>query len=246
MIIPPRENLEKIFRIYNNQCSFGDCLKTIIDLDNHVNGNILFVESNKKESPRFNSKLTNQQMIDYTNLIMFCDIHCWEVDKDPERFTGKGLKIKLENDLKKIADSNFELSDQMYDEFLHHFVIYHDPDRFSHVRTYLPLFDEGAGDGGIIYDFLMCDDVFIKPKRNQKGGKFEIIDSRRKIQESDKVIFYPKDDNYSNGIHAEIEIKSSMRIEGIIPELPNGEYLITVRSSEETSRLEDDFKFEII
>jgi len=59
VLIPTRESFEKIFRIYKNQCSFGHCYRIIIDSDNHVNGNILFAESNKKEHPRFNPDLSN-------------------------------------------------------------------------------------------------------------------------------------------------------------------------------------------
>ena len=246
MLIPTRESFEKVFRIYKNQCSFGHCNRIIIDSDNHVNGNILFAESNKKENPRFNPDLSNREMIEPTNLIMFCDIHCWEVEKDPERFPGKGLKTKLKNDFANLPDGNFELTDEMYDKFLYHFMVYHDPGRFSHIRTYLPLFDK-AGEGSTIFDIISCDSNYIKPTRNLVGGKFEIIDSKRKIEESDIVIFYPMDQDFSKGIPAKVEFKSTMRVEGEVPDIPKGKYLISLRSSNgKISKLGKDLEFVIL
>jgi len=247
MIIPPRENFEKIFRLYRNKCSFWECSKTIIDSDNHINGIILFAESNLKGNPRFNSNLSNNDVISYKNLILFCDMHCWEVENDPEKYTGARLKSKIEEDLKKYPDSNFELTDERYDEFLYHFIIYHDPKRFSHIRTYIPLFDEAADEGTTFFlDMITCDSNYIKPTKQLVGGKFEIIDSKRKLEKSDIVIFYPATKDISKGIHVEIEFKSSMRIEGKVPEIPKGQYLIAVISSNQISRLEHDLEFEIL
>ena len=247
MLIPSRENFEKIFRVYRNKCSFWECNKTIIDSDNHVNGTILFAESNQKESSRFNPNLSDKDMVNHTNLLMFCDIHCWEVEKEPEKYSGKRLKSKIENDLKKFADSNFELTDDMYDEFLHHFMTYHDPKRFSHIRTYIPLFDEAADEGSTFFlDMITCDSNYIKPTRHLVGGKFEIINSKRKLEESDILIFYPHDQDISKGISVEYQFKSSMRIEGEAPDIPKGKYMISVLSSDRTPKLEQDFEFEIL
>jgi len=248
MIIPPKENIEKIFRIYANQCSFGDCFKKIIDSDNHVNGNIVFVESNKKNHPRYNPKLTNEQMEDVANLLMFCDIHAYELEYNTEQFTVSRLKSKITQDLKNLPDSNFEFSAELWENFLHHFIDYHDPDRFSNFTLNAVLdpndkFSPG-GDWWIETSYVH---VLIRPTKHFTGGKFEIIDYKRKFREYDKVVFYSKDSTYTNGIQADIEIKSAMRIEGLVPPIPKGEYLVSVRSSlDEKSKLEEDLEFTIL
>ena len=80
MLLPSRKNIEKIFQTHQNQCAFSQCPKKIIDSDGHVNGNIYFIESNIKGNPRYNSKLTNDKMISYQNLILLCDIHGLDIE----------------------------------------------------------------------------------------------------------------------------------------------------------------------
>jgi len=75
MLIPTKENIQKLFETHQNQCAISDCDKKIIDSDGYVLGNIFFIESNKKEHSRLNPKLTNEQIIDYHNLILLCDYH---------------------------------------------------------------------------------------------------------------------------------------------------------------------------
>lgn len=242
MLIPSRENIEKIFGIYKNECSFHDCFKKIIDSDNHVNGNIIFIKSHKKDHPRYDSRLTNQQITNYTNLIMFCDQHCWEVENDVEQFTAEGLKIKLDNDLKNCSDNNFEFTNKMYREFLHHFIDYHDPERFS----YFTIKDDAVYFGELS-DNTSMRDIRIKPTKHFVDGKFEIIDTDRQIQEFDKVAFYPKNGSYSDGVQADIEIHSKMRIEGRVPNIPKGLYLVSLYSSlNGKSRLESDLDFTVL
>lgn len=248
MLIPSRKNIEKIFKIYKNECSFHDCSKKIIDLNNTVNGRIIFIESNKKDHPRYNPNLTNLEMIDYTNLIIFCYDDCYEVEKDSDRFPAKSLKIKLDNDSKNLSNSDFKLSDEMYKEFLHHFIEYYDPDRLSHIRFLEPDECGRASIGGDIGDVLVSqDDVRIRPTRHYAGGKFEIIDTGRKIQEFDEVIFYPVNSSLEKGIQVDIEIKSSMNIHGSVPNLQKGDYFVTIVSAlDPTSKLENDLKFTVL
>ena len=79
------------------------------------------------------------------------------------------------------------------------------------------------------------------------GGKFEIIDVATKLNEFDKVVFYPKNSTYSKGIQADTETKSTMRIEGQVPDIPKGEYFVTVRSSiDESSRTKEDLSFTVL
>ena len=243
MLIPSKGDIEKIFRLYNNQCWFHDCSEKIIDSDNHVNGKMLFIESNQKEHPRYNSKLCTTQLTDHTNLILVCDIHSWDIEKDSRTYTIEKLKNKLLDDLQNLPDSNFELTDKMYQEFLFHFIEYHDPDRFSHFK----IKDDAVYFGYSWQDNTTYIPIHIKPTKHFVGGKFEIIDTCRKIQKFDEVFFYPAKTSVQKGIQADIEIKSSMNIQGVIPNLLEGKYFVAIVSAiDQSSKLEQDLEFTVI
>ena len=58
---------------------------------------------------------------------------------------------------------------------------------------------------------------------------------------------YVKEGTYSEGIQADIEIKSTMRIDGRVPDIPKGGYYVSVRSAlDEVSKLENDLKFTVL
>ena len=241
MIIPPRKNIEKIFRIYRNECAFHECYQKIIESDNSVSGNIIFIQSNKKDHPRFNPNITDEEMSDFLNLILFCDAHILEVDVEKERFPASSLKEKLLLDIKTKGEGKFELTDTMFQRFMQHFMTYNDPDYLSHLHTHHPLYDTSGGDW---FDIVTCDPVYIKPKRHLPNGLFEIIDTRRKIQESDKVFFYSK--SKKSEYQAEIKIKNQTRLEGIVPNCPQGEYLIRITSIDGKSKLEEELDFTVL
>jgi len=246
MQIPPRENIQKIFDIYENKCAFHDCQKIIIDSDNHVNGNIFFIESNNKKHPRYNPELTNEQMIDYINLIMFCDIHGWDVEWKKEEYTASGLQLKLLDDMKKFSGNGFELSDKMYEIFLHHFIDYHDPDRFSEVEI-ISAFDEDGATDRLLFNMLIRNNAVIKPTKHFVGGMFRIIDYKRRIRENDMVLFYPKGSTNISGVNAEVKFISKMRLEGRVPSLKEGEYFVALLSSyKEKSKFGDDLSFTVL
>ena len=248
VIIPPRENIEKIFRIYDNKCANINCFKIIIDSQNHVNGNILFIESNKKDSYRFNPNLSSEELTDITNLMLFCDIHALEVEYDKDSDNLARLKARIREDLKNLPDSNFEFSDKLYEDFLHHFIDYHDPKRFSNFKMNAVLDpNDKFSPGGNNWIEYSISNTVIKPTRHFKGGKFEIIDYKRKFREYDKVVFYPKDITSENGVQADIEIKSHMRIEGYVPHIPKGDYFVSVQSAlDETKKLKEDLSFTVL
>ena len=241
MIIPTRQNIEKIFRIYRNECAFHECYQKIIESDNSISGNIIFIQSNKKGHPRFNSDFTDEEMSDFSNLILFCDTHILEVDVEKERFPASSLKEKILLDIKTKGEGNFEFTDEMFQKFMQHFMTYNDPDYLSHVHTHFALFDTSGGDW---IDSVTCAPTFIKPTKHNPNGLFEIIDTRRKIRESDRVIFYSKSKN--SEYHAEIQIKNQTRLEGKVPDCPSGEYFVRISSMDGKSKLEEDLDFTVL
>ena len=243
MLIPSRENIEKIFQTHQNQCAFEKCKKQIIDSDGHINGNVFFIESNIPGNPRYNSKLTKEQMIDYHNLILLSDVHGLDIEWKEKKFNISKLRDEILSDQETLKEQNFELSDKIFEDLLSHFIDYHDPDRLSHIlikKMYHIRSLATAAD-------ISCSGIYIKPTKHFVNGKFEIISTDIKIQEYDKVIFYPKEGTYSKGIQANIEIKSSMRIYGRVPDIPKGDYYVSVRSAlYEVSNLENDLKFTVL
>jgi len=73
----------------------------------------------------------------------------------------------------------------MFTEMIHNFIIHHDPDRFSHIKVKVEVGNYTRFDSE-------CTGIFITPTRHFTGSKFEIINTKRKIREFDKVVFYLK------------------------------------------------------
>ena len=91
------------------------------------------------------------------------------------------------------------------------------------------------------------DDVYINPTKQFMGGKFEIIDTARKLTEYDRVVFYPKNKSYDEGLSADVALMSEIRMEGQVPDLPKGDYFISIRSAvDDSSRIENDLSFTVL
>ena len=246
MLIPTRENIEKLFETHQNQCAFVKCKKKIIDDDGIIGGNILFIESNIKEKPRFNPELTDDEMINYHNLILVCYKHAFDVEFKEKKYTMSKLRNEIFEDSMKWTDKKGSISNKNMEEIIFHFLQHHDPDRLSHLTISTPDAIGGMYHSSPIYE-VTCTGVKIAPTKHLIGGKFEIIMTKGKLLESDKVVFYSKNSEYSQGVQAHIEIKSQTRIEGKVPNLPTGEYFVSLRSSiDETSRLENDLIFTVL
>lgn len=248
MLIPTRENITKLFETHQNQCAFHDCDRQIIDSDAHVQGNVFFIESNKKDQPRFNQKLSNEKMIDYNNLILLCDIHGFDIEWKEKIYPVPNLLQEIRYDKKYLKKYNFKLTNEMMEKMLFHFIDHYDPDRLAHIEVKSIKYDGGGiWDGGCFTSGFICTGAYIKPTKQFQGKKFEIIDTRRKIREFDKVVFYPKTSTYAEGIQADIEIKSHMTIEGIVPDFPKGDYFVSLRSAiDDSSKFEKDLSFTIM
>ena len=246
MIIPSQDSIRKIFHSHQNQCALLKCHKKIIDDEGHINGNIFFIESNEEGQARYNQNLSNDGMDDYHNLILLCDNHGWDIEWKERKYTLSRLRDEIILDQETLLENDFELDDEMLNNVVEHFVEYHDPDRLSHIQI------ENYGEdhknyysvGG--FWWFKCSRIFIRPSRNLVGGRFEIVDTKRKFENSDKVIFYPKNDLNSKGIEADTKFKSDMSIAGITPKLPIGEYRISIIDDLGNSKLEKKLNFKIL
>jgi len=244
MLIPTKENIRKIFETHKNQCAFSECGKKILDSDGHLGGNILFLESNKKGRPRFNPELTNEEMIDYHNLILVCWEHAFYVEYKEKKYTVSKLRNEIFQDLETLSVEEYNLPNGVMQELLFQFIEHHDPDTLSHVTV------KGYASAltmGVPRYSVQIDDVNINPTKQYAGGKFEIVDLATKLNEFDKVVFYPKNSTYSEGIQADAETKSEMRIVGQVPDIPKGEYFVSIRSAiDESPRTKEDLVFTVL
>lgn len=244
MLIPTKENIRKIFETHKNQCAFSECGKKILDSDGHLGGNILFLESNKKDKPRFNPELPNEKMIDYHNLILVCWEHAFYVEYKEKKYTVSKLRNEIFQDLRTLSVEEYNLPNDVMQELLFQFIEHHDPDTHSHVAV---KGEASALTFGVPRYSAQIDDVHIDPTKQFAGGKFEIIDVSTKLNEFDTVVFYPKNSSYLEGIQADTETKSTMRIVGKVPDIPKGEYLVSVRSAiDDSSRTKDDLSFTVL
>jgi len=244
MLIPTKENIRKIFETHKNQCAFSECGKKILDTDGHLNGNILFLESNKKGRPRFNPEITNEEMIDYHNLILVCWEHAFYVEYKEKKYTVSRLRNEIFKDLQTLSVEEYDLPKNVMQELLFQFIEHHDPDTLSHVtvKGYASALSFGTPRYSV-----QIDDVHIDPTKQFAGGTFEIIDVSTKLNEFDKVVFYPKNSTYSEGKQADTETKSTMRIKGQVPDIPKGEYFVSVRSTiDESPRTKEDLAFTVL
>jgi hypothetical protein len=133
MLIPTRDNIRKLFETHQNQCALHDCSKKIIDSEGKIRGNIFFIESNKKDNPRFNHKLSDEQMLNYHNLILLCDAHGLKIPYDKRQYPIAELRSEIRHGLRSLSESKFEITDRMLDDILTNFIMHHDPDRLSHI-----------------------------------------------------------------------------------------------------------------
>ena len=246
MIVPSISSIKKVFHTHQNQCALIQCNKKIIDEDGHVNGNIFFIESNVKGQARYNPDLTNEHMNDYHNLILLCDVHGLDIEWKEKKFTLERLRREILVDQDTIFEHNFELDDKMIKNVIENFVEYHDPDRLSHINYNLML-DDHQNIYSLGFFWFSDSRVFIKPTRNFVGGRFEIIDTKEKFEKTDKIIFIPKNNSKLKGIEVKTEFKSKMSIAGRVPNLPKGDYTISIiNESKDTSKFDQKLTFKIL
>ena len=242
--VPTKENIRKIFETHENQCAFSACNKKILDTDGHFNGNILFLESNRKDRSRYNPEITNEKMIDYHNLILICYEHAFEVEFREKQYTLSKLRKEIFQDLQTLTVDEYNFPDEKMKEFLFHYIEHHDRDTNSHVG----ITESTSAFSPFVPRYsIHVNDVYVNPTKQFVDGKFEIINLDKKLTDYERVIFYSKDKSYSEGTVADTTLMSDIRIEGAIPNIPKGEYRISIRSAiDDSSRLEEDLMFTIL
>jgi len=87
------QTIKKLCLSSGNICAFPGCSQKICDSEYDVIvGTISHIEGIEKKGPRHNESLSEKQVNDYGNLILFCCIHHTIVDRRPQIFTVQKLK----------------------------------------------------------------------------------------------------------------------------------------------------------
>ena len=183
-------------------------------------------------------------MVDYHNLILVCYEHAFEVEFREKDYTIQKLRKEIFQDLQTLTVDKYNFPNEKMKEFLFHYIEHHDPDTNSHVSIRVTA---SALTFGAPRYSANVKDVYVNPTKQFTEGKFEIIDMARKITEYDRITFYPTDKSYSEGTPADTTLMSEIRIEGQVPDIPKGDYLISIRSAiDNSSRIEEDLSFTIM
>ena len=178
------------------------------------------------------------------NIILICYEHAFDVEFREKEYTLSKLRKEIFRDLETLTVDEYNFPDEKMQEFLFHYIEHFDPDTNSNIRiTVTP----SALTFGIPRYTVYSKDIYVNPTKQFGEGKFEIINLSRNLTSYERVIFYPKDRTYSEGTTADTKLMSEMRIEGQVPKIPKGEYLISIRSAiDDSSRLEEDLPFTIL
>ncbi|MDB4293321.1 hypothetical protein N9954_07935 [Maribacter sp.] len=100
--------IKRLYSLAGNQCSYPECSVIFTNAENVTNfSNICHIAGAKKDSERYDSKMTDRERADYENLILLCANHHITTN-DEEKFkvsTLKHMKRNHENDIAKKIDT---------------------------------------------------------------------------------------------------------------------------------------------
>jgi hypothetical protein len=123
-LLPKLETVRTLFQSSGNECFFPKCKKKLLEDDGYLRGEICLIESNIKGESCFNPKMSDEQRINFNNLIMLCHWHHFKVDNNKKYTIDKLQNIKL--DYMTLQDiENFQISDEMIEKTIQQFQKYY-------------------------------------------------------------------------------------------------------------------------
>ncbi len=102
--------IKKLFGLSGNICAYSECNQELITLDNIILADICHIEGGEQGSPRYNPKLTLDQLNDFDNLILMCKIHHKIIDSDKTKYSVTELKNIKNNHENKNKTKPFEIT----------------------------------------------------------------------------------------------------------------------------------------
>lgn len=110
---PTKEVLEKLLRKSGNKCHIYPCHNVIIDYQENLQGHVVSIISNEKNQPNYNPKISNDNRIKISNMMLLCHDHYFDL-KLREKFTiDELISKKIEAEEAPNKDQTFEISDEI-------------------------------------------------------------------------------------------------------------------------------------
>ena len=88
---PRKPTIKRLFTFCRNQCAFPGCTDELVKGDTVV-GEICHIEGARAGSARYRAGQDSEERHGYDNLVLMCNLHHAEIDKDEERYTVEWLK----------------------------------------------------------------------------------------------------------------------------------------------------------
>lgn len=112
---PKKDTLRELYLKSGNRCAFPNCEKTILNNDGKVVGQICHIEAAMPGGERYNSKQTNEERRQASNLLLLCYDHHIETN-DVKKYTVKRLKKMKKDHEKKYGDVENKLFSTISDK----------------------------------------------------------------------------------------------------------------------------------
>ena len=173
-LLPKSETIRKLFQSSGNKCFFPKCKKKLLEDDGYLRGEICLIESNIKGESRYNPKTSDEQRINFDNLIMLCHLHHFKVNNNKKYTVEKLQDIKSDYVISQDIE-NFQISDEVIEKAIQQFKKY-----YSVYRLFKSDQKKGGGKFKLLQEINSLIGVTICKKcgTRTKYKKMEKLDSR--------------------------------------------------------------------
>ncbi|WP_160164226.1 HNH endonuclease [Natrialba taiwanensis] len=111
-----QSTLKKLWAASGNQCGYPDCENEVVDIETEtVVGEICHIRAQSEGGPRYDPSLSDEEIDEYSNLILLCPTHHTHIDKNPEDYPIEELE-RWKKEQEAMSTSPTELSDQLLTE----------------------------------------------------------------------------------------------------------------------------------
>lgn len=108
-----RSTLKKLWAASGNQCGFPDCDENVVNIEQEiVVGEICHIRAQSPGGPRYDPDLSEEEVDEYSNLILLCPTHHTYIDKNTENYPPEKLEEWKKEQQKKSSQVT-ELSDNL-------------------------------------------------------------------------------------------------------------------------------------
>jgi tetratricopeptide (TPR) repeat protein len=102
-----QQTIKRLFSLSGNLCAFPNCDKLIVNSNGTIIGEICHINALNENGPRFNDKLTENELNDFENLILLCPTCHTTVDKEFNIYTTDKLKQFKNQQIDKFKNNEY-------------------------------------------------------------------------------------------------------------------------------------------